>query len=704
MRLRIRNARTSDVGRGIARLDRMAMRDLEVRPGDLLAVTGKATAYARAMPANPGECESATIRVDGITRTNARAGLNDEVEVVQTALPPLHVVVLQPLGRAFRGRIEPFVLEGIPVRSGDRIRPALFGRQFDYLVARADPEQGVVTPSTTIKVQGAATGDGTRRRPFVSYEDIGGVQPQLHRIREMIELPLRYPELFERVGIGPPQGVLLYGPPGTGKTLIARAVAHETDAHLLFISGPEIIGKYYGESEAHLRKVFSDATSNAPSIIFIDEIDAIAPKREDVGGEKQVERRTVAQLLSLMDGLNQRERVIVIATTNVPHLLDAALRRPGRFDREIEIPAPDREGRREILDIHTRGMPLAEDVDLDRIAALTHGYVGADLAALCREAAMHALRAILPHLDLTADFIPADALSRLIIGRSHFDAARTDVEPSALREWFVEIPTVSWADVGGLSGVKDAIRHSIEVPLQRPALIAYARVRPPAGILLHGPPGTGKTLVVRALAHETNSNIIAIKGPQLVSRWVGESERAIRDVFHKARMAAPCILFFDEIDAIAPQRGSSTDSGVTDRIIAQLLTEMDGIEELRGVVVMGATNRIDRVDPALLRPGRFDQLIAFPLPDEQSRLAIFEVHTTGRPLADDVRLPEYARQTAGFSGADIEGVCTMAALQAVCTFDAGDDMIESFSINDEHFRWAIRDHLARGTGTQEIAG
>jgi transitional endoplasmic reticulum ATPase len=567
----------------------------------------------------------------------------------------------------------------------------MFGKKFDFLICDATPEIGLITRTTTVKIHGKKTQEKEPKKSFISYEDIGGLKGQVDKIREMIELPLKYPELFERIGIDPPRGVLLHGPPGTGKTLIAKAVAQETDANLFFISGPEIVGKYYGESEARLREIFAEAQRNAPAIIFIDEIDAIAPKREDVGGDKQVERRIVAQLLSIMDGLKDRGQVIVIATTNIPNSLDPALRRPGRFDREIVIPIPDRDGRREILEIHTRGMPLSADVDLDELANITHGYVGADLAALCRESAMHALRKVLPEIDFTKREIPYEIISSLMIGKENFMNAFREIEPSALREVFVEIPNVGWDDVGGLTGVKKEIQEAIELPLKRADIYAYAGVKPPKGILLYGPPGTGKTLIAKAIAHETESNFISIKGPQLLSRFVGESERGIRDIFKKARQAIPCIIFFDEIDAIAPVRGGRSDTGVTERVIAQLLTEMDGLEELNGVTVLAASNRIDMIDPALLRAGRFDLLIELPFPDETGRLEIFKVHTRKRPLAEDVVLDDHLKETEGFTGAEIEAVCNRAAILAIREFLKIEQDQAAFVIHSSHFSRAIED-------------
>ena len=691
MKVKVAAARNKDIGRGIGRIDPKTMEELGAGVGDIIEISGKRTTCAKVMPSFPEDRGKGTIQIDGIVRKNATVSINETVDIKAITIPPVSHVVLQPLDRFLQKEVDNRLFEGIPVTKGDQIRLSMFGKKFDFLICDATPEIGLITRTTAIKIHGKKTQEKEPKKSFISYEDIGGLKGQVDKIREMIELPLKYPELFERIGIDPPRGVLLHGPPGTGKTLIAKAVAQETDANLFFISGPEIVGKYYGESEARLREIFAEAQRNAPAIIFIDEIDAIAPKREDVGGDKQVERRIVAQLLSIMDGLKDRGQVIVIATTNIPNSLDPALRRPGRFDREIVIPIPDRDGRREILDIHTRGMPLSADVDLDELANITHGYVGADLAALCRESAMHALRKVLPEIDFTKREIPYEIISSLMIGKENFMNAFREIEPSALREVFVEIPNVGWDDVGGLTGVKKEIQEAIELPLKRADIYAYAGVKPPKGILLYGPPGTGKTLIAKAIAHETESNFISIKGPQLLSRFVGESERGIRDIFKKARQAIPCIIFFDEIDAIAPVRGGRSDTGVTERVIAQLLTEMDGLEELKGVTVLAATNRIDMIDPALLRAGRFDLLIELPFPDETGRLEIFKVHTRKHPLAEDVVLDDHLKETEGFTGAEIEAVCNRAAILAIREFLKTEQDQAAFVIHSSHFSRAIED-------------
>ncbi|HLA37538.1 MAG TPA: CDC48 family AAA ATPase, partial [Candidatus Brocadiales bacterium] len=556
------------------------------------------------------------------------------------------------------------LLDGLPLVEGDRIRATLFGARYnEFLVESTLPKDVVIIkPTTSLKI--AETLPTKPARLKVSYEDVGGLEKEIQRIREMIELPLKYPQVFERLGIDPPKGVLLCGPPGCGKTLIARAVANETDASFFSINGPEIIHKFYGESEARLREIFEEARRNTPSIIFLDEVDAIAPKREQVLGE--VEKRVVAQLLALMDGLKDRGQVIVIAATNIPHSLDPALRRPGRFDREITIPIPDKKARLRVLEIHSRGMPLAEDVDLTKLAEITHGFVGADLQALCREAAMSCLRQVMPEIDFQKAHIPTETLLNLKVGMEHFLQALKEIEPSAIREVFVEVPDVGWEDVGGLEEVKRQLQEAVEWPLRYEKLFERARLTPPKGILLTGPPGTGKTLLVKALAREGKVNFISVKGPALLSKYVGESERAVRDIFRKARQAAPCILFFDEIDAIAPRRGAGgVDSGVAERVISQLLTELDGIEELKGVLILGATNRADIIDPALLRAGRFDATIDIPFPDREARLKIFQVHTRDKPITKEVGLDELVEQSEGWSGADIELLCRKATMIAI---------------------------------------
>jgi transitional endoplasmic reticulum ATPase len=667
LKLKVTEAIGKDVGRALARIGPEDLERLEVAIGDTVEVEGKRATVCKVMPAYKELRRQSRVQLDGLTRENAGAALDEFVQVRKIAVRPAQRIALAPLTIAPDARDLQYIgslLDGLPVREGDRIRAMLFGsRCADFKVERTTPRGPVlINPTTELAVGKAGVKEGATMA--VPYEDIGGLKPQLHRIREMIELPLRYPEVFERLGIDAPKGVLLHGPPGCGKTLIARAIAHETEAHFFAVSGPEIIHKFYGESEAHLRKVFEEATRQGPSIIFLDEIDAIAPRREQVVGE--VEKRVVAQLLALMDGLTKRQNVIVIGATNIPNALDPALRRPGRFDREIAIPIPDTKGRQDILEIHSRGMPLRPDVDMSRLGEITHGFVGADLEALCREAAMICLRDILADLDFSLAKIPYERLAKLEVSMEHFLAALQEVEPSAIREVFVEVPNVRWADVGGLARLKQRLVEAVEWPLHYAALFAQAGVRPPKGILLSGPPGCGKTLLAKAIANESRVNFISVKGPALLSKYVGESERQMRDVFRKARQAAPCIIFFDELDALMPARGGAvSDTPVTDRVLSQFLAELDGIEELKGVLVLGATNRLDRLDVAVLRPGRFDEVVEIPLPDEPERLEIFEVHLRGKPVAPGVKISGLAAGTQGFSGAQIASVCNLAALRAV---------------------------------------
>jgi len=672
--LKVSEALAKDVGRAIARLDPQDMARIGAEVGDIIQIVGKRPTVAKVMPAYTQDRGKGTIQMDGITRENAQAGLGEKVEVQRIRCESADTLVLAPVtpssafvkekDRKYLGRL----LEGLAMTPGDKVRVTLLGSRYqEFLVADASPKGAVVVgPLTTIKVKGEVTSG--KGKTGITYEDIGGLQKEIQRIREMIELPLKYPEVFERLGIDAPKGVLLHGPPGCGKTLIARAVANETDAYFLHLSGPEVIHKFYGESEAHLRAIFEKAEENAPAIVFLDEIDAIASKREEVRGDQQVERRVVAQLLALMDGLKSRGQVIVIGATNIPNVLDPALRRPGRFDREISISIPDKNGRLEILQIHSRGMPLASDVDLERLAEITHGFVGADLEALCREAAMVTLRKIMPKIEFEADYIPYELLSELEVSMNDFLEALKEVEPSAIREIFTEIPDVKWADVGGLEEAKKVLIETIEWPLKYPELFEQAKAKPAKGILLTGPPGTGKTLLAKAVASQSEVNFISVKGPALLSKWVGESERGIREVFRKAKQASPCIIFFDEIDAITPVRGGSADSHVTERVISQFLTELDGIEELKGIVVLAASNRPDIIDPALLRPGRFDVQLELPVPDEKARLEIFKIHTRDKPLANDVELESLAKATEGLVGSDIEGICRSASTLAIREF------------------------------------
>ncbi|MDJ0270216.1 MAG: CDC48 family AAA ATPase [Aigarchaeota archaeon] len=664
--LRVSEARQRDIGRKIARVDSHAMRELELNPGDLVEIVGKRATVAIVWPPYREDDGQGIIRIDGEIRRNAGVTVGEYVRVSKTMAKPATKIVLAPFeplpfvgdfGRIVRGQ-----LLNMPVAKGDIIVVPVLGMGVELKVASTSPSSVVmVTESTVIEIS-TTPAKRIEEASGVTYEDIGGLHEELQRIREMIELPLKHPELFKHLGIEPPKGVILYGPPGTGKTLIAKAIANETGAHFITINGPEIMSKFYGESEARLREVFQEGEQNAPSIIFIDELDAIAPKRGEVTGE--VERRVVSQLLTLMDGLRGRGQVIVIGATNRIEAIDPALRRPGRFDREIRVGVPDKNGRKEILLIHTRRMPLADDVDLDELAEITYGFVGADLAALCREAAMNALRRFLPKIDLEKEIIPAEVLEQIKVSREDFANALKMIQPSALREVILEVPNVKWEDIGGLESVKQELREAVEWPLKYSEVFKRLGIRPPRGILLYGPPGTGKTLLAKAVATESQANFISVKGPEVLSKWVGESEKAIREIFRKARETAPCIIFFDELDSIAPRRGVHTDAGVTDRIVNQLLTEMDGMQTLKGVVVIGATNRPDILDPALLRPGRFDRVLYVPPPDRQARLHIFKIHTREMPLDKDVDLERLAAMTEGYTGADIESVVREAALQA----------------------------------------
>ncbi len=677
--LKVAEAEQRDIGRFIVRIDSISMEKLGIRTGDIIQIKGKRVTSAIAWPAYQGDRGREIIRMDGRIRRNASVSLSEKVIVSRANEEPAKSITLAPTSVPVRPepRFEEFVkrkLLNCPVTLQDTVYIPILGRAIPFKVTDVKPPGTVVVAqSTVLTIADKPTGEVSTTSE-VTYEDIGGLSDAIQRIREMVELPMRHPELFKRLGIDPPRGLILHGPPGTGKTLLAKAVANESEANFIHINGPEIMSKFYGESEQKLRKIFEDAEENAPSIIFIDELDAIAPKREEVQGE--VERRVVAQLLATMDGLKSRGQVIVIGATNRLNSLDPALRRPGRFDREIEIGVPDEAGRLEILHIHTRGMPLTtegeERVDLQSIAKDTHGFVGADLQALCREAAMKALRRYLPDILSnvidTAEEIPQEVLEKLEVTASDFREAQKEVLPSAIREVFIEIPNVHWDDIGGLEAAKEELREVVEWPLNRPEVFKRMGITPPKGVLIYGPPGCGKTLLARAVATESKANFIAVKGPEIMSKWVGESEKAVREVFRKARTAAPCIVFFDEIDAIAPSRGRISDSTqVTERVISQLLTEMDGLDAMKDVVVLAATNRPELIDRALLRTGRFDRWVFIDSPDEKSRLAIFELYTVkaGMPLAADVDLHELARMTENYVGADIEAVCREAAMRAL---------------------------------------
>ena len=700
---KVKEAHPGDAHKGIARMDSTDMALSGLSEGQIVEIAGKKVTVARIHARDDRDVDNVgkrVLQIDGMIRENAAALLDDMVSVRLAERRFADSVTIQPLSSAplaDKERDTPYILsllEDMPLMTGDRIRLNLFGTRIcDFRVTDTTPGGAVVVSKATyLNILKSA---GTAQSKKISYEDIGGLGTQIRHIREMIELPLRFPQVFERLGIQPPKGVLLYGPPGTGKTVIARAVANETDAWFTHISGPEIIGKFYGESEERLRNIFEEAQARSPSIIFIDEIDAIAPKREDMGGEKQVERRVVAQLLALMDGLESRGQIVVIGATNIPNSLDPALRRPGRFDREISIPIPDRKGRLEILQIHTRGMPLVkapgtEAVDLRRVADLSHGFVGADLEALAKEAAMACVRDVLPYVNLHTQEIPYEKVLELEVKMSHFMSALMGIEPSAIREVFVEIPDVTWDDVGGLNDIKEELFSAVQWPLQRPDLFERYAIQPPKGIMLHGRPGTGKTLLAKALAKESGINFISVKGPSLMSKYVGESERAIRDVFRTAKQAAPSILYFDEIETLVPVRGkdSGNAAAFTERVIGQFLTEMSGIEELTGVVVLATTSRLDLVDPALLVAGRFDLVMELPMPDQAAREAIFGIELRKKKLAPDVDLKELACLSDGQSGADIAFVCrkaTMLALREQFSIVGAAGTAATLSVARKHF-------------------
>ena len=732
MQLSVKQLKNRDPGSGMAVIDREALGELGVASGDFVAIAGRDgnRAVARVWPSDSGDAGRGIIRIDGQLRAAANVSIDDQVSVEPTDVAPAERVrVALPEGIRVRGDLTAHIREQLTdhaVTAGDTVAlPLGFGllsgqgnRRVPLRIVDTEPSGTVVIGSDTaialadassdeIAVEGGPTDDESAAAPAVAYEDIGGLDEELDMVREMIELPMRHPELFGTLGIEPPKGVLLHGPPGTGKTLIAKAVANEIDAHFQTISGPEIMSKYYGESEEQLREVFEDAEEHSPAIVFIDELDAIAPKREEAGGD--VERRVVAQLLSLMDGLEDRGRITVIGATNRVDAVDPALRRPGRFDREIEIGVPDTAGREEILQIHTRGMPLDEDVDLDRYADHTHGFVGADLESLAKEAAMGALRRVRPELDLDEDEIAADVLDAIAVTDDDFREALRGIEPSAMREVFVDTPDVSWDDVGGLDDAKARLQETIQWPMAHSDAYDRVGLDPSTGVLLHGPPGTGKTLLAKAVANEADANFISIKGPELFNKYVGESEKGVREVFSKARENAPAVVFFDEIDAIAAERGAGMgDNNVGERVVSQLLTELDGLEELEDVVVIATTNRPELIDDALLRPGRLDRHIEVVDPDEGARREIFEIHTQDKPLADDVALDDLAARTAGYVGADIEAVCREAATIAVrdhVTAAATDEnaAVDDIYLTADHFEQALEEVDAASAGVETDA-
>src|SRR5256885_2530238 len=660
--LKIAEISQRHVGKGIALVDPKIVEDNNWEIGQILEIIGNRKSHVKLWSGSPEDYGTGIIKIDGLTRHNINSGINDKVSVKKVDAKQAEQVVLSPIEKLSEEGLQEYMqanYDGHVLTNGDTlIVTTQLGAKTQLIVTSTTPSRPVIITENTKFKLGSMTKAIDHTIPRVTYDELGGLKKEVQKIREMVELPMRHPELFEKLGVEAPKGVLLYGPPGTGKTLLAKAVASESNAHFIPIGGPEIMSKFYGESEARLREIFKEAKEKAPTIIFIDEIDSIAPKREEVSGE--VERRVVSQLLSLMDGLEARGKVIVIAATNRPNALDPALRRPGRFDREIEIKVPDKRGRYEILQIHTRNMPLDTDVDQDRVAAVTHGFVGADLEYLCKEAAMKCLRRLLPELNLEDEKLAPEVLDKLIIVRNDFEGAIKDVMPSALREVYLEPPDVSWEDIGGLEEVKRQLQEAVEWPLRYPDLYTKLGHTMPKGILMHGPSGTGKTLLAKAVATESEANFISVRGPELLSKWVGESERGIREIFRRARQAAPCVVFFDEIDSIAPTRGMGGDSMVTERVVSQLLTELDGIQALSGVVVLAATNRADMIDPALLRPGRFDKIVFVPMPDKAARQKILEIHSKDKPIGPDVELPRVAELTEGFSGADTSSVANTA--------------------------------------------
>ncbi|AEN05575.1 CDC48 family AAA ATPase [Halolamina sp.] len=708
VQLEVAKAYPNDSGRGIARLDPDTLLHLKLSPGDIIEIEGAETTAAKVWRADRQDWNTDTVRIDGFTRQNADVGIGERVTIRKAEAEKAKKLVLAPpeeasvqFGSEAAGMVKRQILKRpvverdiVPVMSSTN-HPFMRspGQAIPLIAVETEPD-GVclVTEDTEVELREEPISGYDKTGGGITYEDIGGLEDEIQRVREMVELPMKHPQIFKKLGIEPPQGVLLHGPPGTGKTLLAKAVANETSASFFSIAGPEIISKYYGESEQQLREIFEDAKDDSPSIIFIDELDSIAPKREDVTGE--VERRVVAQLLTMMDGLDSRGQVIVIAATNRVDSVDPALRRPGRFDREIEIGVPDEVGRKEVLQIHTRGMPLSDGVDLDHLADETHGFVGADIESLGKEAAMKALRRYLPKIDLDEEDIPPSLIDRMIVNKKDFQGALNEVEPSAMREVLVELPKITWEDVGGLEDPKQQVKEAVEWPLSNPEKFDRMGIEAPKGVLLYGPPGTGKTLMAKAVANETNANFISIRGPQLLSKWVGESEKAIRQTFRKARQVSPTIIFFDELDSLAPSRGQEMGNNVSERVVNQLLTELDGLEEMGEVMVIAATNRPDMIDPALIRSGRFDRLVLIGAPDEVGRKKILDIHTEDTPLSPDVSLKEIAEITDGYVGSDLESICREAAIEALRESDDADDVEMS------HFRKAIES--VRPTITEDL--
>src|SRR5215212_4467970 len=713
--LKVAEAEQRDVGRKIARVDPLVAKRLNISSGDALELVslGRKTTVL-SWPAKESDRGKGIIRIDGLIRNRLDVGINDLIEIRTVESKDAKSITFAPTEPLRITGGEQYLAEylnGALMTKGDTIPINVMGRRIDLVVISTNPSGPVIINDSTEIIVSEESSKAIQiskegATASITYEDIGGLGDAVERVREMIELPLRHPELFKRLGVEAPKGVLLHGPPGTGKTLLAKAIASETNANFYTIGGPEIMSKYYGESEEKLRSIFEQAEKSAPSIIFIDEIDSIAPKRDEVSGE--VERRIVAQLLSLMDGMTTRGKVVVIAATNRINAIDPALRRPGRFDREIEIGVPNRDGRLEVLQIHTRGMPMEKDVNLEKLADISHGFVGADLQSLAKEAAMRALRRVLPEINLSSHSIPLETLRKIIVKMSDFMDVIKEMEPSAMREVFVEVPDVKWEDIGGLSTIKQELQEAVEWPLKYQGVFTYADATPPKGILLYGPPGTGKTLMAKAAANESEANFISIKGPELLSKWVGESEKGVREVFRKARQAAPCIIFFDEIDAIAPRRGGDFgDTHVTERLISQLLTELDGLEILTNVIVIAATNRPDIIDAALLRPGRFDRLLYVPPPDRDSRVQIIRIHTRKKPLAEDVTIEQLADHTDGYTGADIASLSSAAVMLALREYvskypnpNESDKHLQELRIHMNHFEEAMK--KIRPLSTQEL--
>jgi len=672
--LKINEIPQQHVGKGRAIIDPKIIEDHNWNIGQILELTHNKKTYVKLWPASPQEYGTSIIKIDGITRQNIGAGIDDKISIKSVEATNAEQITLSPTEKITTDGLQEYMIYNYlnhVFTNGDSISlNTQVGNKIQFVITNTKPSKPVIVTENTIFKLGSLTKAIDSSVPRITYDELGGLKNEVQKIREMVELPMRHPELFDKIGVEAPKGVLLYGPPGTGKTLLAKAVAGETNAHFISLSGPEIMGKHYGESEERIREIFTQAEENSPSIIFIDEIDSIAPKRDEVSGE--LEKRIVSQLLTLMDGMKSRGKVVVIAATNRPDSIDPALRRPGRFDREIEIGIPDDEGRFDILSIHTRGMPINEKVNLKQISKTTHGFVGADLEVLSKEAAMRSLRRILPEIDLDEDKISSEILQKIEITNNDFREALKEVRPSALREVQVQIPDVSWDDVGGLDELKDELREAVEWPIKHKEAYDYVNVETPKGVLLHGPPGTGKTLIAKALAKMTESNFISIKGPELLSKWVGESEKGVREIFRKARQVAPCIIFLDEVDSLVPRRGSgNSDSHVTENIVSQILTEIDGLEELHNVLIIGATNRLDIVDEALLRPGRFDRIIEVGNPDSKGRKHIFEIHTKKKPLESNVDIKKLVEITDGFSGAEIASITNRAALVALKRYVSG---------------------------------